>query len=91
MAVMPRRSLELEKGEFALIVGEEDGSMTVRVDGAEEPVEGQELSDAAEIVLALAQRLLHDPEFHDDMLEWWDEHNEDEEKKEEDADQQRDN
>jgi len=62
----------LEENEVALIIGEEDGAMSVRVVSATEVKdEAEEIGAAPEIVLALAMRLLKDPEFHDDMLEWY--------------------
>lgn len=71
------KTCSLEASEFALIIGEEDGSMTIRIDGAGEPADGEPLSDAAEIVMALAQRLINDPEFHDEVIDWWDSHADD--------------
>lgn len=65
-------SITLEENEVALVVGEEDGAMSVRVVSATEVSdEAEEIGAAPEIVLALAMRLLKDPEFHDDMLEWY--------------------
>ena len=70
-------SIELDKTEFALIVGEEDGEMSVRVvGGAELSDDAEELPAPAEIVLALAMRLLRDPEFHDEVIDWYYEHQE---------------
>jgi hypothetical protein len=80
MANAPRDTvtIELDASEVALIIGEDDGSMSVRV------VAGTELSDdapempaAPEIVLALAMRLLRDPAFHDEVLDWYEEHQDD--------------
>jgi hypothetical protein len=71
-------SVELEASEFALIVGEENGEMSVRVVGGSELDEdAEEMPAAPEIVLALAMRLLKDPEFHDDVLDWYYEHQDD--------------
>jgi hypothetical protein len=65
-------TIELEASEFALIVGEEDGEMSVRVlGGSEIDDNAEELPSAAEIILALAMRLLRDPEFHDEVLDWY--------------------
>jgi hypothetical protein len=70
--------LELEPTEVALIIGEEDGSMSVRVvSGRDVPEDAEELAAAPEIVLALAMRLLKDPEFHDEVLDWYYEQPED--------------
>jgi hypothetical protein len=65
-------TLTLDENEVALIIGEEDGAMSVRVVSATEVDDNaEEIGAAPEIVLALAMRLLKDPEFHDDMLEWY--------------------
>ena len=65
----------LESNEIALILGEEDGSMTVRVvAGADLSDDAEEIPAAHELVLALAMRLLRDPAFHDEMLDWYDAH-----------------
>lgn len=62
----------LDANEVALIIGEEDGEMSVRVvSGSDVPEDAEEMPAAPEIVLALAMRLLKDPDFHDDVLEWY--------------------
>ena len=72
MAAAVTTSITLEENEVALIVGEEDGAMSVRVVSATEvPDDADEIGAAPEIVLALAMRLLKDPEFHDEVLEWY--------------------
>ena len=77
-------AVDLDKHEVALIVGEEDGAMSVRVvTGADVPEGSTELAAAPEIVLALAMRLLKDPDFHDDVLDWYYEHQDDPEEEEE--------
>jgi hypothetical protein len=78
-------SVDLDKTEVALIIGEEDGAMSVRVQAGSEVAEGAaELPAAQEIVLALAMRLLKDPDFHDDVLDWYYDHlDEDDEEGEE--------
>lgn len=66
------RTVDLDANEVALVVGEEDGSMTVRVVPATELAEGAtEIPEPYEIAVALAMRLLNDPDFHDDVLEWY--------------------
>lgn len=65
------RTIELDASEVALIVGQEGPSMTVRVVAATED-ETAEPSEALEIAQALAVRLVEDPEFHDDVLDWLD-------------------
>ena len=79
-----KTTVELDQNEVALIVGEEDGSMTVRVVPATELVEGTEdIPEPYEIAVALAMRLLNDPDFHDDVLEWYE--SQDDEDEEEDG------
>ena len=83
-------SVELESGECALVVGEDDGAVTVRVVAAADvPTDGTDLPAAPEIVLALAKRLLKDPDFQDEVLDWYYEHedqegDEDQDEEEED-------
>jgi hypothetical protein len=83
-------TVELDGGEVALIVGEEDGAMSVRVVAAADvETDTADLSAAPEIVLALAMRLLRDPDFHDEVLDWYYEHQDDpdeDEEEEEDED-----
>lgn len=80
-----RRTIELDEGEVALIVGEEEGSMTVRVVPATDlPEQITEVPEPYEIAVALAMRLLNDPDFHDEMLDWY-ESQEDEEDEEEEG------
>jgi hypothetical protein len=90
MAAAPKDdsiSIELDTGEVALIIGEEDGAMSVRVvAGSEVPDGTAELPAAPEIVLALAMRLLKDPDFHDDVLDWYYEH-QDEDDEDEDEEE----
>jgi hypothetical protein len=75
MAAGETTKIELDDTEVALIIGEEDGSMSVRVvAGKEVPDDAEEMPAAPEIVLALAMRLLRDPSFHDEVLDWYDEH-----------------
>ena len=80
-------TVELDVNEVALVIGEEDGAMSVRVvAGSEVPDGSSEMPAAPEIVLALAMRLLKDPEFHDDVLDWYYEHqDEDDEEDEEET------
>jgi hypothetical protein len=68
-------TVELDATEVALIIGEEDGSMSVRVvAGGELDEDASDMPAAPEIVLALAMRLLRDPDFHDEVLDWYYEH-----------------
>ena len=73
MAAANTTMITLEENEVALIIGEDDGAMSVRVVSATEVADdADDIGAAPEIVLALAMRLLKDPEFHDDVLEWYD-------------------
>jgi len=73
-------SLELASHEVALVIGEEDEGMSVRiVAGSDVPDDTAEMPAAPEIVLALAMRLLKDPEFHDEVLDWYYDQQEDDE------------
>ena len=81
-------TVDLDPTEVALIIGEEDGSMSVRVvTGSDVPPDAAEMPAAPEIVLALAMRLLKDPDFHDDVLDWYYEHQDDEDEDEEGEDE----
>ena len=72
-------TIALEEGEYALVIGQDGERMYVRTEGAEPPGgEEAELPIPAALVAALAERLLHDPEFHDEVLAWFDAHLEDE-------------
>jgi len=83
--------VDLEPTEVALVIGEEDGSMTVRVVPARELPEGAtDVPEPYEIAVALAMRLLNDPDFHDDVLEWYEsqeDEDDEEEGEEEDEDE----
>ncbi len=84
---MKKTNVELDDNEVALIVGEEDGSMTVRVVPATELAEGAtDVPEPYEIAVALAMRLLRDPEFHDDVLEWYE--SQDDEDEEDDGEEE---
>ena len=73
-------TIDLDPTEVALIIGEEDGSMTIRVVPARELEDGTaEVPEPHEIAIALAMRLLNDPDFQDNVLEWYEGHDEDEE------------
>ena len=72
MADPKTTSIDLDPSEVALILGEEDGSMTVRVVPSEELDNDEaEPTPPLEIAIALAMRLLNDPEFHDAVLDWY--------------------
>lgn len=92
MADMKMTPIDLEPTEVALVIGEEDGSMTVRVVPARELPEGvTDVPEPYEIAVALAMRLLNDPDFHDDVLEWYEsQEEEDEEEDERDEDEEGD-
>ena len=88
MAADEVTNLELDPGEVALVIGEEDGQMSVRVvAGSEVPPDAMEMPAAQEIILALAMRLLKDPDFHDDVLDWYYEHQDEDDEEDEDEDE----
>ena len=65
-------TIDLDPTEVALIIGEEDGSMTIRVVPARELEDGTtDVPEPHEIAIALAMRLLNDPDFHDSVLDWY--------------------
>ena len=78
-------AVDLDRSEVALIIGEdEDKGMSVRVVAGSEVAEGAtELPAPQEIVLALAMRLLKDPDFHDDVLDWYYEHQDEDDEEDE--------
>lgn len=72
MADANTTTIDLDPTEVALIIGEEDGSMTIRVVPARELADGAtDVPEPHEIAIALAMRLLNDPDFHDSVLEWY--------------------
>ena len=80
MADPKMTSIELDPTEVALVIGEDGGSMTIRVVAATEVAEGStDVPEPHEIAIALAMRLLKDPEFHDNVLDWYDLQDEDDE------------
>ncbi len=88
MADMKMTPIDLEPSEVALVIGEEEGSMTVRVVPARELPEGAtEVPEPYEIAVALAMRLLNDPDFHDDVLEWYESQDEEGEEDEDELDE----
>lgn len=79
---------DLDESEVALVIGEEDSSMSVRVvSGKDLPPDTTDLPVASEIVLALATRLLKDPDFHDEVLDWYYAHQDDEDDEGEDEEE----
>lgn len=72
MADANTTTIDLDPTEVALIIGEEEGSMTIRVVPARELADGTtDVPEPHEIAIALAMRLLNDPDFHDSVLEWY--------------------
>ena len=66
------KSVDLDGNEVALIVGEDGPNMSVRVvPGHELPDDVDEVPPAHEIAIAIAMRLLRDPDFHEEMLDWY--------------------
>jgi hypothetical protein len=78
-------SVDLEPGECGLIVNEESGIITPRVvASADVPTDGPDLPIALEFAQALATRIRKDPDFQDDVLEWYYDHQEEAEDEAED-------
>ena len=68
------------------MIGEEDGSMTIRVVPARElDDDATDIPEPHEIAIALAMRLLKDPEFHDQVLDWYDAQDPEDDEEEEPA------
>jgi hypothetical protein len=66
------RSIDLDRSEVAIIVGEDGPNMSVRVvPGQDLPDDVEEVPPAHEIAIAIAMRLLRDPDFHEEMLDWY--------------------
>ncbi len=87
MADLKMTPVDLEPSEVALVIGEEDGSMTVRVVPARELPEGAtDVPEPYGIAVALAMRLLNDPDFHDDVMEWYESQEDNEDEDEEEGD-----
>ena len=83
--------IDLEPSEVALVIGEEDGSMTVRVVPAIELPEGAaDVPEPYGIAVALAMRLLNDPDFHDDVMEWYESQEDEEDEDETDEEDEED-
>ena len=81
---MAKRTIELDESEVALLLGEEDGEMTVRVLPALELQDDDAVvPEPYELAVALAMRLSEDPEFHEDVLEWYDSQDDEDEPEEE--------
>ncbi len=77
-------TIDLDLTEVALIIGEEEGSMTIRVVPARELADGStDVPEPHEIAIALAMRLLKDPDFHDSVLEWYESQDDEEEDEDE--------
>ena len=83
MADANTTTIDLDPTEVALIIGEEEGSMTIRVVPARELADGTtDVPEPHEIAIALAMRLLNDPDFHDSVLEWYESQDADEDEDE---------
>ena len=80
-------TVDLDPTEVALVIGEEDGSMTIRVVPARElDDDATDIPEPHEIAIALAMRLLKDPEFHDQVLDWYDAQDPEDEDEDEEED-----
>ena len=84
MADANTTTIDLDPTEVALIIGEEEGFMTIRVVPARELADGTtDVPEPHEIAIALAMRLLNDPDFHDSVLEWYESQDDEEEDEDE--------
>ncbi len=91
MPETPTTSIELDPTEVALVIGEEDGSMTIRVVPAREIDESAtDIPEPHEIAIALAMRLLKDPEFHDQVLDWYDSQDDEDDEETDEEDEEAD-
>lgn len=89
MAAPKMTSIELDPTEVALVIGEDQGAMTIRVVAATDVPDGAtDVPEPHEIAIALAMRLLKDPEFHDAVLDWYDEQDEEDDEDEDEMPQE---
>ena len=66
--------------ECAIVIGKEDDRLIVRIESTEEPeVDGEEaeLPMPKLLGVAIATRLTEDPDFMEEMLDWFDDYSED--------------
>ena len=76
-------AVDLERDEVAVILRDEGGVLAARIAVTADPAEGGELSTVHEVAVALAMRLMKDPDFQDDVLDWYYEHQDEPEEDEE--------
>ena len=62
--------------ECAVVVGHQGENLIVRIESTPEPDEGAEVPVAKLLGVAIATRLTEDPDFVEDMLDWFDEYTE---------------
>ena len=79
---MSTHTITIAGDECAIVVGEDNGSLVVRIETADEPepadgAEEIELPTAKLLGLAIATRLTEDPDFMEEMLDWFDDYSED--------------
>ena len=81
---MSGHTITIAPDECAIVVGEDKGSLVVRIETADEP--GPEPADGSDEIelptakllgLAIATRLTEDPDFMEEMLDWFDDYSED--------------
>ena len=75
-------TITIGEQECAVIIAQEDDRLVVRIESTEEP-EPEDGADEAEIPMtkllgvAIATRLTEDPDFMEEMLDWFDDYSED--------------
>ncbi|MSO99653.1 MAG: hypothetical protein EXR07_01185 [Acetobacteraceae bacterium] len=75
-------TITIAEQECAIIVAQDGDGLIVRIESSEEPeaedgAEEAELPIAKLLGLAIATRLTEDPDFMEEMLDWFDDYTED--------------
>ena len=73
-------TITVGEDECAVIIGKEDDRLIVRIESVEEPEtddEEAELPMTKLLGVAIATRLTEDPDFMEEMLDWFDDYSED--------------
>ncbi len=73
-------TINIGDDECAIVIGKEDDRLIVRIESTEEPEtddEEAELPMTKLLGVAIATRLTEDPDFMEEMLDWFDDYSED--------------
>lgn len=73
-------TITVGEDECAIVIGKEDDRLIVRIESSDEPETGgeeAELPMTKLLGLAIATRLTEDPDFMEEMLDWFDDYSED--------------